>query len=48
MIDLIVLNHSICYDNNAIRITCQELSLDFFNDNKYDRLIKRLKGEDIP
>ncbi|OMK21847.1 Uncharacterised protein [Clostridioides difficile] len=48
VIDLIVLNHSICYDNNAIRITCQELSLDFFNDNKYDRLIKRLKGEDIP
>ena len=28
-IDLIMLNHYICYDNNAVRITCQELFLDF-------------------
>ena len=40
VIDLIVLNHSICYDNNANRITCQEIFLDFFKNNKYDRLIK--------
>ncbi len=46
VIDLIVLNHSICYDNNAIRITCQELSLDFFNDNKYDRLINNKKSNE--
>ena len=40
VIDPSVLNHSICYDNNANRITCQELFLDFFKNNKYDRLIK--------
>lgn len=50
VINLIVLNHYICYDNNAFRITCQELFLDFFVYNKYDRLIKERKagkGEDI-
>ena len=40
VIDPSVLNYSICYDNNANRITCQELFLDFFKNNKYDRLIK--------
>ena len=40
VIDPSVLNHSIRYDNNANRITCQELFLDFFKNNKYDRLIK--------
>ena len=29
VIDLIVLNHYILHDNNAVRITCQELFLDF-------------------
>ena len=34
VIDLIVLNHYILHDNNAVRITCQELFLDFFGYNK--------------
>ena len=38
-IDPSVLNRSIRYDNNAVRITCQDVFLDFFEDNKYDRLI---------
>ena len=29
VIDLIVLNHYILHDNNAVRITCQELFLLF-------------------
>ena len=43
-----VLNHYIQRYNNAIRITCQELSLDFPQINKYDKLINQIKGEDIP
>ena len=46
VINLIVLNHYICYDNNAFRITCQELFLDFFSYNKYDRLIKERKSRE--
>ena len=46
VINLIVLNHYICYDNNAFRITCQELFLDFFVYNKYDRLIKERKSRE--
>ena len=43
VIDLIVLNHYICYDNNAVRITCQDVFLDFSQTNKYDKLIKEQK-----
>ena len=46
VIDLIVLNHYILHDNNAVRITCQELFLDFFGYNKYDRLIKERKSRE--
>ena len=43
MIDPSVLNHSVRYDNNAIRIICQDIFLDFLQENKYDRLIKERK-----
>ena len=43
VINLIVLNHYICYDNNAFRITCQDVFLDFSQTNKYDKLIKEQK-----
>ena len=46
VIDPSVLNHFIWYDNNAIRITCQELFLDFLEQNKYDRLIKSRKSNE--
>ena len=43
VIDPSVLNHSIYHDNNSIRITCQDIFLDFLQQNKYDRLIKERK-----
>ena len=43
VIDLIVLNHYILHDNNAVRITCQDVFLDFSQTNKYDKLIKEQK-----
>ena len=38
VIDPSVLNHLILYDNNAIRITCQEVFVDFLALIKYDML----------
>ena len=46
VIDPSVLNHFIWYDNNAIRITCQELFLDFSKKNKYDMLINNKKSNE--
>ena len=41
-----VLNHSIRYDNNAIRITCQEVFVDFQIYIKYDMLISIEKSNE--
>ena len=43
VIDPSVLNHSFQYDNNAIRITCQEVFVDFWIYIKYDMLINTKK-----
>ena len=44
VIDPSVLNHSIWCDNNAIRITCQEVLIDFLINIKYDMLINTKKA----
>ena len=46
MIDPSVLNHPIKYDNNAIRITCQEVFVDFLINIKYDMLINTEKSNE--
>ena len=46
MIDPSVLNHSVLYDNNAIRITCQEVLIDFLINIKYDMLINTDKSNE--
>ena len=46
VIDPSVLNHFIRYDNNAIRITCQEVFVDFLIQIKYDMLINTKKSNE--
>ena len=46
MINPSVLNRSIRYDNNAIRITCQEVFVDFQIYIKYDMLISIEKSNE--
>ena len=46
VIDPSVLNRSIQYDNNAIRITCQEVFVDFWIYIKYDMLINTKKSNE--
>ena len=46
VIDPSVLKHPIEYDNNAIRITCQEVLIDFLINIKYDMLINTEKSNE--